>query len=83
MKQSQSVRERTRINTIIFLCGGRNSTFKICPVAHRGTMCWWEDHLEERATKEKQSVDVQRHIVLNKYSRRENKRRILLLFNSG
>ena len=25
-------------------------------VTHRGTRCWWEDLLEKRATKEKQSV---------------------------
>lgn len=27
-----------------------------CTVTHRGTLCWWEDLLEKRATKEKQSV---------------------------
>lgn len=26
---------------------------------HRGTLCWWGDHPEKRATKEKWSVSVQ------------------------
>lgn len=30
--------------------------FMAVTVTHRGTLCWWGDLLEERATKEKQSV---------------------------
>lgn len=51
-----SERRDKRIKHCVFGLGLIADSYR-CSITYRGTLCWWEDLLEKRATKEKQSVN--------------------------